>query len=480
MTVTVKGFIKKLAGFSVASWFSAGISFLVTPVFTRLYLPDDIGHINLFMTYVTFFQTLSVLALDQAFMRFYNEDLPGLTKQNFLRYCLRINMIIASINALIVLFGYRFFSLQVSGTENLFISICLAAVIICSTFLRMSSICSRMEQKVGQYTAQVILTSVVEKVLYTLIAFYRADYRLAILSITVGYMIVSSVFFLWKRKTSLLPAQAVPRETLKIILKFSLPYVPVLLLSWLNNSIPLLVLKNYVDYSAVGIYTNAVTIANILTIIQTGFSAYWGPFIYEHYRESESAATIQKIERLVVALIIGISLCVVLFQDVIYLLVGEKFRASKVFFPFLMFTPICNTIADMTGIGIMLSRKSYLNIFTFLGNTSVNLLLSYLLVPQIGVMGAGIAVAASALTMLIIRSILGGRYYKIMPKCSLLIYSLIIWIAACIINVLFSDQGLMKSILLIVLMLAFAAAYVRDITEIISFMKSKLFGRKRV
>ena len=84
MTVTVKGFIKKLAGFSVASWFSAGISFLVTPVFTRLYLPDDIGHINLFMTYVTFFQTLSVLALDQAFMRFYNEDLPGLTKQNFL------------------------------------------------------------------------------------------------------------------------------------------------------------------------------------------------------------------------------------------------------------------------------------------------------------------------------------------------------------------------------------------------------------
>ena len=234
------------------------------------------------------------------------------------------------------------------------------------------------------------------------------------------------------------------------------------------------------DYSAVGIYTNAVTIANILTIIQTGFSAYWGPFIYEHYRESESAATIQKIERLVVALIIGISLCVVLFQDVIYLLVGEKFRARKVFFPFLMFTPICNTIADMTGIGIMLSRKSYLNIFTFLGNTSVNLLLSYLLVPQIGVMGAGIAVAASALTMLIIRSILGGRYYKIMPKCSLLIYSLIIWIAACIINVLFSDQGLMKSLLLIVLMLAFAAAYVRDITEIISFMKSKLFGRKRV
>ena len=35
--LTAKGFLKKLVGFSMAAWISAGISFLVTPVFTRLY-----------------------------------------------------------------------------------------------------------------------------------------------------------------------------------------------------------------------------------------------------------------------------------------------------------------------------------------------------------------------------------------------------------------------------------------------------------
>ena len=114
-----------------------------------------------------------------------------------------------------------------------------------------------------------------------------------------------------------------------------------------------------------------------------------------------------------ILVLISAAVCIVIFQDVIYLLVGEKFRASKTFFPFLMMTPICNAIADMTGIGIMLSKKSYLNIYTFIGNTFTNLSLSYVLVPKIGVMGAGIAVGISALVMLIIRSYLGGRYYKI-------------------------------------------------------------------
>ena len=40
--LTAQGFIKKLAGFSMASWLSAAISFLVTPLFTRLYVPEEV------------------------------------------------------------------------------------------------------------------------------------------------------------------------------------------------------------------------------------------------------------------------------------------------------------------------------------------------------------------------------------------------------------------------------------------------------
>ena len=90
--LTASGFLKKLIGFSMASWLSAALTFFAAPISTRLYTPDQIGHINLFITYMTFFQTVCVLALDQGFMRFYNEKIDGLQKNNLLTYCLCMNI----------------------------------------------------------------------------------------------------------------------------------------------------------------------------------------------------------------------------------------------------------------------------------------------------------------------------------------------------------------------------------------------------
>ncbi len=270
-----------------------------------------------------------------------------------------------------------------------------------------------------------------------------------------------------KRKSSILPVHHVPRNTTEIILKFSVPYLPVLLLSWLNNSIPLLVLKRYVNFSSIGIYTNAVTISSILTILQTGFTAYWSPFIYEHYKDDRNKEKIQRIERIVIITLLFAAINIVLFQDIIYLLVGENFRASKVFFPFLMLTPVCNVIADMTGIGIMLSKKSYLNIFVFLGNSSVNLILSFILVPKIGVVGAGIAVGISALVMVSIRSYLGGRYYRISESYRFIIESLFLLICACIVNILFAEQFFYKSLLLSLILIILFVRYKNEFLYLI-------------
>lgn len=465
--LTARGFLKKLIGFSMASWLSAAISFAITPIFTRLYVPEEAGHINLFITYMTFFQTVCIMALDQAFMRFYNEDLEGLSKDNFLRYCLRINLSIAVVVSIIILMGYRYFSEQISGEYNCQIPICLVIVIISSAFLRMSSISSRMQKNVLQYTVQVLLTSFSEKVIITLVAFWYPSHKTAILAMTVCYACFSLIFLVIKLPI-LKPARKVPWETTKTILKFSIPYLPVLILAWLNNSIPLLVLKKYVDYSSVGIYTNAVTMANILTIIQTGFSAYWEPFIYEHYKDDHNKEKVQKIERSMVWLLIFMAISIVLFQDIIYLLVGEKYRASKIFFPLLMLTPICNSAADMTGIGIKLAKKNYLNIFAFIGNTSVNLVLSYILVPRIGIMGAGIAVGASALVMLAIRSYLGRRYYKINENNGFIIFSLVLMCAACVVNALIAEQ-IVKYSLLAILLLALCILFRREIIFLLKF-----------
>lgn len=475
--ITIGAFMRKLAGFSMASWLSAGISFLITPVFTRLYAPDQAGHINLFLTYETFFQTVCVFALDQAFMRFYNEDLEGLHKGNLLSYCLRINLSLSSLSAVVILAWHSFFSEQIAAAKTWLVPICLVIVVICGTFLRMSSISSRMEGKVVQYSLQVVLITVAEKVFCTLTALFRPEFQTAIITITLGFIGICFLFVILKRKQVFSHISNVPLSTAKTIFKFSVPYLPVLLLSWLNGSIPLFVLRRYVDYTAIGVYTSAVTIANILSLIQSGFSACWGPFVYENYKDHDNLPKIQSIVRAVVLALFLLSFAVILFQDIIYLLLGRSYRASKVFFPFLMFTPICNCLGDIMGIGIMLSKKSYLNIITFSGCALTNLILSFVLVPNIGIMGAGIAVAVSAMVMLSIRGFFGMKYFKSCGDIRPIVFSVFLLSVACVING-WVESSYLKYGAVVLLIVATCAIFRDELFQMVELIGSRIKNRE--
>ncbi len=462
-------FIKNLVGFSSAAWISAIISFGSTPIITRLFLPEDIGKVNLFITFLNFFQILSILGLDQAFMRFYNEKQEGIDKNNFFAFCLKINITISILYCIFILIFNQYISTNITGKIDIRVSILLSISIVASTILRMSSVYSRMRKNIVLYIFQSISITIIEKILLILSYVMGATYFNGILCISIGYIVMAIVMMFINRKYIFISTKKIPKETKKTIFKFSIPYLPVLLLSWLNNSIPQLFLKQMLDYSAVGIYSNAVTIANILTILQTGFTTYWNPFAYENYKNNSEK--LKKVHRIITFLIIMLALFVVLGQDIIYLLLGDKYRMSKVFFAFLLFTPVCNTIADTTGIGIMLSKKSYLNIITFICNTTINICLCLILIPVIGINGAAIAAGTSAIVMLAVRTYLGGKYYKITNSYIHIILSIITLYIVAICNMFFADKGLFKYGLTIIAIILNMVIYKKEISYLINFLK---------
>lgn len=469
-------FIKKLAGFSSAAWISAAISFISTPIVTRIFLPEELGKVNLFITFLTFFQTLCILGLDQAYMRFYNDEMEDLKKEKLLSICLRINIIIAVPSALLILIFTNFISSTIVGENNLKISILLIVSMFSSSILRMSSIDSRMEQKIGIYLIQSVSITIIEKLSYILTLIVAPTHMNAIIVIVIGYLLVSLIMLFINKKKIFCSTKNISKKTINIILKFAIPYLPVLLLSWLNNSIPQLFLKQFVDYSSIGIYSNAVTIANILTILQTGFSVYWSPFAYENYKSNPNS--LKKVHRIITLLIILFALFVILGQDIIYLLLGEKYRESRMFFAFLLFTPVCNTIADTTGIGIMISKKSYLNIITFICNTTVNICLCLGLIPVIGINGAAIAAGTSAIVMLAVRTYLGGKYYKITNSYIHIILSIITLYVVAICNMFFANKELFKYGVTIIAIILNMIIYKKEIFYLINFLKVLIISFK--
>ena len=57
------GFLKKFVGFSVATWVGALLSFIVTPIATRVFDTAELGKINLFQTYITLLMYVGLLGL---------------------------------------------------------------------------------------------------------------------------------------------------------------------------------------------------------------------------------------------------------------------------------------------------------------------------------------------------------------------------------------------------------------------------------
>lgn len=110
-----RGFVKRLIGFSSASWISAAISFISTPIITRLFLPQEVGKINLFTTFMVLFQTVSILGLDQAFMRFYNEPPFKINKRTLLGLCIFFSFSMSMICALIVLIFFKEVTTEITG-----------------------------------------------------------------------------------------------------------------------------------------------------------------------------------------------------------------------------------------------------------------------------------------------------------------------------------------------------------------------------
>lgn len=82
------------------------------------------------------------------------------------------------------------------------------------------------------------------------------------------------------------------------IYRAALPYgivlAPAAILIPLYRAICLSFLGNYAPAAEQGSFDFAYTLAQLVTTIQAGFSTYWGPYVYAHYRtEQERIGRIQ-------------------------------------------------------------------------------------------------------------------------------------------------------------------------------------------
>lgn len=462
MAETGKSFVRKFVGFSVVTWVSFVVNFLTTPVYTRMFAPEVLGKINIFNTYSNLFGVLVLIGLDQAFARFYLERPNNRSVGYLFSFCFGISYAFLFTLFILSLPIKSFLSMELfNETDDLLLFLFFLSV-FCYSTLRYLNLSYRMEQNIRMYTIQGILMITVTKVLYLVVGFWDPSYKPALILLTVSHVILAVVFLLIQGNR-FEQIREFDRTFSIEMFKYALPLVPVSVLMWANSSIPQVVMQKTMDFNSIGIFTSAVTLANVILVIQAGFNTFWIPYTLESYKTQ--TGQFYKVHRYLLCVLTIFALLLVLFQDVVFLILGEKYRAAKEFFPLLILGSVSYIIGETTGIGIDISKKTYFNIVVFGASVFVNILFCLILRRPFGISGIAMAVALAGVVAMCLKTIVGQKYYRSVNSYRYIYITVGLIISSAFVTLYVKTMN-MKMALLFSLCLLSVFLYKKEIVEL--------------
>lgn len=439
MAESGKTFIKKFLGFSLVPWITFALSFITAPISTRLFDPSVLGKINIFNTYASLFGMFALVGLDQAFARFYNERPNNRSRGYLFTFCFAITYSLLFILAIIsiplknVLSGALF-----DESDNLLLTLLFISV-FCSSSLRYLNLAYRMEQDIKMYTIQGVLMALASKVIYICVGFWDPSYKSAIIVLSISNLLLTVVFLI-KQRNRFEMIREYDKQFSNEMFAFAIPLIPVTLLTWINSSLPQIIIQKTMDYYYIGIFSSAMALANLILVIQSGFNTFWVPYTYENYKTQ--TGQFFKVHRYLVCVLTIFALLIVCSQDIIFLLLGEKYRAAKSFFPFLILGPVCYVIGEVIGVGIEIAKKTYLKLYVFFASVVVNILCCLLLRIPMGIAGIAVATSLAAIVAMIVKAIFGERHYKIVTDYKYVIACIFFILSSAFVTLYVDDRDI--------------------------------------
>lgn len=480
MESSKKNLFSTFLSFSYGSIIVLILSFITTPIITRLYLPDEYGRTTIFNTCFSMLNSFIFLGLDQAFIRFYFDN----DKKRLLKKTMILPLLISIVISIFFIFSRKIIMNYLFGEflEYYIIVIIVRIISIVPNRIMLQSL--RMEKKANAYSC----INIIEKIIYILIAtiggIFYPHYPSLILAYVFSYFIATLIatvflyFFVYKKSKKNKQDFILYETSNKEIFVYSLPLILHFALFWIIQSFDKIAIKEYLSYTELGIYTSAYTFSSALMVLQVVFTSFWTPISLEKYKINndevkEFFASTTNIVSFSM-LLIGISIC--LFSRILVLLLGNEYRSAQNIIHLLCLIPVFYTISESTMNGIVFLKKSYLHIIISFISALICILLNIFLIPIFGIIGAAISTAIAYYFILILRTMFSVHLYKIKYNYfNLYVMSGLLLIFSITITII--NRNIITIILSIIYMLLLIIEYKKTIIIIFECIK-KSFRKK--
>lgn len=416
-TIGSQSFIKNFFVLGVGSFIYLIIGLIGTPVITRLVDPAEYGYMSMFTVYSSIGLMFCGLGLDQTFVRYFyhRDDLDY--KRIILFECMSVPTVLC-IGLGVLILPVVLITNSIGVTSQPIAELILLEINVLVLVLhRYAILLLRLRYHTKRYSA----INIIQKIAYLAIAvglimvfngYYF--YILAISTILSTLIATISAITMEKEVWNFHDLPRDNRIPQKELLAYSIPIMLSSGVTMIFNALDKLFLNHYCTLSDVGVYTSAMNLMAVFTIVRTTFNALWMPTAVEHYeREPEDKSFYKKGNAFIVLLMISFGAGVILCKDLFVMLLGSKYQEASQIIPFLMFEPIMYTISETTATGIVVQKKSKYQLMIAGVSCITNFIGNWILTPLMGARGAAFSTGVSYIVFFAMRTILANRVFYV-------------------------------------------------------------------
>jgi O-antigen/teichoic acid export membrane protein len=409
----VSGYLRRLAttgaAYTAASIVSKLIAVALLPLYTRYLTTGDYGAAELMFAAVVSISIVIRFGLIEALLRFYykeDEDPDRVVSSSFAAL-----FWFSTAAALIALpFAGPISEAVLNESAPDLARISIAGLWVLTMMEYLLTI-FRLEERARAFFVTTIL-NVVAAIALTVILVVGADEGargILIGSYGSGAIFVAALIVVHRRRISLLFEPALLRR----LLRFGLPTMPAELSLYALNFVDRLIIVRMLGVAEVGLYSLAVKFAQGVNVLARGFQLAWPPLAYS-IRDDDEAGRFYAV--VVTWFVAGASFVVVgmwlLSRWIVRALAAPKFFDS--FEAIGLLSAAAALYALYMVLVVILGRtgRTEFNFPATAAALALNLVLNLVLVPPLGIVGAGLALVASYLVVL---ALMYGFTQRLLP-----------------------------------------------------------------
>jgi len=303
----------------------------------------------------------------------------------------------------------------------------ITVICVVATFVsRFLSLILRMQERalafsMSQVIPKIVFLFVIGLIVWGGVARQFLQLELAFLASIISVLLI----YAWNTRKDWIPTwgASIDSAQLRGWLKYSVPLLFSGLAYWGLTATSALTLRSLSTFRELGIYSVSMSVAGVAAIIQTVFTVIWAPVVFKWVANDADMSRVDRVVRQGLAVVTAVFVMFGMFSWLLDYVLPSQYVEVKYLVVCSIAQPLLYTLSEVTSVGVSITRRTMLSLWSTLAALLANLGLNLMLVPRFGASGAVVANAIAYLIFFVARTESSVLVWRRFPRFKLYVFT---------------------------------------------------------